>query len=167
MGVAVRAQSQQPQPQHDGLLVSDDTKLGGQGRVSETHLSKEGLEVPPQIASFFPTHETSLLTSVQLSCPQQLGITRLAKAPTKKWLATSWTGVRTGDPRVRSPSPYPFGYSDIPSSFVTCNSAVAFARKVLFLCSNHRNFDKQQLPIVKFLSEKYKNNLMVTTLFYI
>ena len=64
MGVTVRAQSQQ-----QWLLVSDDTKLGGKGRVSETYLSKEGLEVPPQIASFFPTHETSLLTSVQLSCP--------------------------------------------------------------------------------------------------
>ena len=64
MGVTVRAQSQQ-----QWLLVSDDTKLGGKGRVLETYLSKEGLEVPPQIASFFPTHETSLLTSVQLSCP--------------------------------------------------------------------------------------------------
>ena len=35
----------------------------------KAYLSKEGLEVLPHIASFFPTHETSLLTSVQLSCP--------------------------------------------------------------------------------------------------
>ena len=60
MGVTVRAQSQQ-----QWLLVSDDTKLGGKGRVLETYLSKEGLEVQPQIASFFPTHETSLLTCVR------------------------------------------------------------------------------------------------------
>ena len=51
MGVTVRAQSQQ-----QWLLVSDDTKLGGKGRVLETYLSKEGLEVPPQIASFFPIY---------------------------------------------------------------------------------------------------------------
>ena len=47
----------------------------------KAYLSKEGLEVPPQIASFFPTHETSLLTSVQLSCPCSTGLQDLPKSP--------------------------------------------------------------------------------------
>ena len=71
------------------------SKLGGKERVLNTHLSKEGLEVQPQIAPFFPTHETSLLTSMQATVVSLVAWgynTRLAKGPTKKWLATSRTG---------------------------------------------------------------------------
>ena len=63
----------------------------------KAYLSKEGLEVPPQIAWFFPTHQDFSPHLRATVVSQTHGITRLAKAPTKKWLAES---VGTGfEPR--------------------------------------------------------------------
>ena len=50
----------------------------------KTYLSKVELEVPPQIASFFPTHETSLLTCVQQLRSQTLGLTSSRHRAPKK-----------------------------------------------------------------------------------
>ena len=88
------------------------SKLGGKGRVLKTYLSKEGLEVQPQIASFFPTHETSLLTCVQQFRSQTLGLTSSRHRAPKKSEWQHW------DSNPLAPSPetsiVPLDHASLP-----------------------------------------------------
>ena len=47
----------------------------------KAYFSKEGLEVLPRITWFFPTHQTSLFTCEQQSCPRHTGLQSLPKPP--------------------------------------------------------------------------------------
>ena len=70
--------------------------------IWKAYLSKEELEVPPRIAWFFPTHQDFSPHLRATVVSQTHGITRLAKAPTKKWLAESvGTGFEPGTFRSR------------------------------------------------------------------
>ena len=63
-------------------LPPPDVHEGREGE-GKAYLSKERWEIQPWIASFLPfrIHETSLLTSVQPSCPRRMGLQGPAKDP--------------------------------------------------------------------------------------